>query len=44
MMNPPETWSETKSYVSGFAPELGQHTLEVLSEFGFSQEDIDAVT
>ena len=43
MMNPPETWSETKSYVSGFAPELGQHTLEVLSEFGFSQEDIDAV-
>ncbi len=44
MINPPETWSETKSYVSGFAPELGQHTFEVLSEFGFSSEEIDAVS
>ena len=44
MINPPETWSETKSYVSGFAPELGQHTYEVLSEFGFSPEEIDAVS
>ena len=44
MMNPPETWSATESFVGGFAPNLGQHTYEVLLEFGFSQQEIDNVT
>ena len=43
IMNPPETWSATPSYVQGFAPNLGEHTIEILTEIGMSQKEIDAI-
>jgi crotonobetainyl-CoA:carnitine CoA-transferase CaiB-like acyl-CoA transferase len=42
-MNPPETWSATPSYVQGLAPNLGEHTIEILTEIGMSQKEIDAI-
>jgi len=40
MMNPPETWSDTPSSVSGFAPNLGEHSEEILAEIGMTPEQI----
>lgn len=40
-MKPPEKWSETPSEIQGFAPNLGEHSREILSEIGMSAEAID---
>lgn len=39
--NQPIRMSETTPFVRGAAPTLGQHTGEVLSELGFTQEEIE---
>ena len=41
MMTPPENWSETPSEIQGFAPNLGEHSREILAEIGMSAEAID---
>ena len=40
MTAPPVAFSETPSSIHRLAPTLGQHTSEILAEFGFSQADI----
>lgn len=40
MTAPPVTFSETPSGIRHLAPRLGQHTNEVLGEFGFTAEQI----
>lgn len=40
MTSPPVAFSETPSTIHSLAPSLGQHTTEILTEFGFSSEDI----
>jgi crotonobetainyl-CoA:carnitine CoA-transferase CaiB-like acyl-CoA transferase len=42
-MREPSTWSETKPPTGRFAPRLGQHTREILSEAGFDTDAIDAL-
>lgn len=36
----PSTWSKSQPAPSGFAPQLGEHSQEVLSEIGYSEERI----
>lgn len=40
-MREPSTWSETPPPTDRFAPRLGQHTAEILSEAGYSPGEID---
>jgi crotonobetainyl-CoA:carnitine CoA-transferase CaiB-like acyl-CoA transferase len=42
-MREPSTWSETKPPTGRFAPRLGQHTREILTEAGFDSAAIDAL-
>jgi crotonobetainyl-CoA:carnitine CoA-transferase CaiB-like acyl-CoA transferase len=42
-MREPSTWSETKPPTGRFAPRLGQHSREILSEAGFDAAAIDAL-
>jgi crotonobetainyl-CoA:carnitine CoA-transferase CaiB-like acyl-CoA transferase len=42
-MREPSTWSETKPPTGRFAPRLGQHTREILTEAGFDSDAIDAL-
>jgi crotonobetainyl-CoA:carnitine CoA-transferase CaiB-like acyl-CoA transferase len=42
-MREPSTWSETRPPTGRFAPRLGQHTREILSEAGFDTDAIDAL-
>jgi len=42
-MREPSTWSETLPPTGRFAPRLGQHTREILSEAGFDPAAIDAL-
>jgi len=42
-MREPSTWSETVPPTGRFAPRLGQHTREILSEAGFATAEIDAL-
>ncbi len=42
-MREPSTWSETQPPTGLFAPRLGQHTREVLSEAGYSAAEIQAL-
>ncbi len=42
-MREPSTWSETKPPTGRFAPRLGQHTREILTEAGFNSNSIDAL-
>jgi crotonobetainyl-CoA:carnitine CoA-transferase CaiB-like acyl-CoA transferase len=42
-MREPSTWSETKPPTGRFAPQLGQHTREILTEAGFDNAAIDAL-
>jgi crotonobetainyl-CoA:carnitine CoA-transferase CaiB-like acyl-CoA transferase len=42
-MREPSTWSETKPPTGRFAPRLGQHTREILSEAGLNADAIDAL-
>ncbi len=42
-MREPSTWSETTPPTGQFAPRLGQHTREILSEAGFAAAEIDAL-
>jgi crotonobetainyl-CoA:carnitine CoA-transferase CaiB-like acyl-CoA transferase len=42
-MREPSTWSETTPPSGRFAPRLGQHTREVLTEAGFDTAAIDAL-
>ena len=42
-MREPTSWSETPPPSGQFAPRLGQHTLQVLTEAGYSQAEIDAM-
>jgi crotonobetainyl-CoA:carnitine CoA-transferase CaiB-like acyl-CoA transferase len=43
VMGIPQTWSETQPDIRRLAPRLGEHTVELLSEYGFSQQDIQAL-
>jgi crotonobetainyl-CoA:carnitine CoA-transferase CaiB-like acyl-CoA transferase len=42
-MREPSTWSETAPPTGRFAPRLGQHTREILTEAGYSPGEIDAL-
>jgi crotonobetainyl-CoA:carnitine CoA-transferase CaiB-like acyl-CoA transferase len=42
-MKVPSTWSVTQPEAGGPAPTLGQHGREILSEAGFSKEEIDGL-
>ena len=42
-MREPSTWSETPPPTDRFAPRLGQHTIEILAEAGYSQAEIDGM-
>jgi crotonobetainyl-CoA:carnitine CoA-transferase CaiB-like acyl-CoA transferase len=44
MLGQPFTLSRTKSKLAVRPPEIGEHTIPVLKEFGFSKKDIDALT
>jgi crotonobetainyl-CoA:carnitine CoA-transferase CaiB-like acyl-CoA transferase len=39
----PSTWSESQPQVTRLAPRLGEHSLEVLRESGFSDDEIAAL-
>ena len=43
-LGPPVKFSATPGRVSHGAPQLGQHTREVLKEYGYSEEEIDKLT
>lgn len=43
MTTPPAQFSATPSGIRRLAPALGEHTAEVLGEFGFSAEEIDGL-
>jgi crotonobetainyl-CoA:carnitine CoA-transferase CaiB-like acyl-CoA transferase len=40
-MAAPETWSETPSSARGHAPNLGEHTVEILLEIGMDLSEIE---
>jgi crotonobetainyl-CoA:carnitine CoA-transferase CaiB-like acyl-CoA transferase len=42
-MKPAASWSETPLEPGGPAPNLGEHTREILSEAGFTPEEVDAL-
>jgi len=42
-MREPSTWSENVPPTGRFAPRLGQHTREVLTEAGYTPGEIDAL-
>jgi crotonobetainyl-CoA:carnitine CoA-transferase CaiB-like acyl-CoA transferase len=39
----PPRFSKTKPEISRLQPRLGEHSVEVLREAGFSQADVDAM-
>ena len=43
IQRPPVTLSRTPSSVRTAAPDIGEHTDEILGELGFSQADIDTL-
>jgi crotonobetainyl-CoA:carnitine CoA-transferase CaiB-like acyl-CoA transferase len=43
VMGIPQTWSKTQPTIRRLAPRLGEHTVEILSEYGFSKPDIEAL-
>ena len=43
IQRPPVTLSRTPSSVRTAAPDIGEHTEEILGELGFSQADIDTL-
>ena len=43
MLGQPFTMSRTRSKLAVRPPEIGEHTIPVLKEFGFSKKDIDAL-
>lgn len=43
MMGIPHHWSESEPEIRYHAPRLGEHTVELLAEYGFSSETIDAL-
>ena len=43
MVSTPVQLSKTPAHIRGLAPELGQHTEEVLLEAGYTWEEIDAL-
>jgi crotonobetainyl-CoA:carnitine CoA-transferase CaiB-like acyl-CoA transferase len=42
-MREPSTWSETEPPTGRFAPRLGQHTREILTEAGYTASEIEAL-
>jgi crotonobetainyl-CoA:carnitine CoA-transferase CaiB-like acyl-CoA transferase len=43
MMDTPQTWSRTPPEIKRLAPRLGEHSAEVLADYGFSREDVQAL-
>jgi formyl-CoA transferase len=43
MLGQPFTMSRTKSRLAARPPEIGEHTVPVLKEFGFSKKEIDSL-
>jgi crotonobetainyl-CoA:carnitine CoA-transferase CaiB-like acyl-CoA transferase len=43
VMDIPQTWSESQPEISRHAPRLGEHTRELLAEYGFSPRDIETL-
>jgi len=39
----PSTWSHTQPTPSRHAPQLGEHSIEILREFGYADQQIDAL-
>jgi crotonobetainyl-CoA:carnitine CoA-transferase CaiB-like acyl-CoA transferase len=43
VMGIPQTWSRSQPTIDRLAPKLGQHTAEVLAEYGFAFAEIDSL-
>ena len=41
VMGIPQTWSESRPEIRHHAPRLGEHTRELLEEYGFGPDEID---
>jgi crotonobetainyl-CoA:carnitine CoA-transferase CaiB-like acyl-CoA transferase len=42
-MGIPQTWSESRPEIRHHAPRLGEHTTELLGEYGFGASEIEAL-
>ncbi len=43
VMGIPQTWTRSQPSIDRLAPRLGEHTVELLSEYGFSRAEIDSL-
>jgi crotonobetainyl-CoA:carnitine CoA-transferase CaiB-like acyl-CoA transferase len=39
----PQTWSESRPEIRHHAPRIGEHTAELLAEYGFAESEIESL-
>ena len=39
----PQTWSESRPEIRRHAPRVGEHTAELLAEYGFAEREIEGL-